>query len=36
MDKNYLKELIFKRYNIVIVKGALFINRRSLEDRLEN
>ena len=36
MDKNYLKELIFKRWDINIIKEALVLNRRSLKDKLED
>ena len=36
MDQNYLEELILKRFNINIVKEALVLDIRSLEDRLED
>ena len=36
MDKNYLKELILKRYNTAIIKGALVTNTRSLESQAED
>ena len=36
MDKNYLEELILKRYNITIIKEALVLNRRNLENKAED
>ena len=36
MDKNYLKELILKRFNTSIVKEALVLDIRSLKDRAED
>ena len=36
MDKNYLEELILKRYNITIIKEALILNRRDLKDRAKD
>ena len=36
MDKNYLKELIFKRFNANIVKEALVLDIKSLKDRVED
>ena len=36
MDKNYLEELILKRWDINIIKEVLFLNRKSLKDRLED
>ena len=36
MDENYLEELILKRYDITIIKEALVLDRRSLEDKAED
>ena len=36
MDQNYLKELMLKRFDINIVKEALVLDVRNLEDRLED
>ena len=36
MDKNYLEELILKRYNIVIIKEALVINTKDLENQTKD
>ncbi len=36
MDKNYLEELILKRYDINIIKEVLVINTKSLENRSED
>ena len=36
MDKNYLEELILKRYNIAIIKDVLVINIKSLKNRLKD
>ena len=36
MDKNYLEELILKRYNITIIKEVLVLDKRSLEDKTKD
>ncbi len=36
MDKNYLKELTLKRWDVNIIKEVLVLDKRSLKDRVED